>query len=435
MKAFRLFTIISLLIVASLLAAACGGAQTPAPSDAGQPAATQPAAESSSGEVITLNMFQQQDALLVDAMRAILDDFEKENPNIKVNLDSAPFAEYHNKLGTSFAGGNPPDVFWTDIRTAGYAAQGVLLPLDEYITQENRDDYLPSAWNETMYEGKTYAVPLHQLTEGLFINTTMAEDAGITIPTSVENAWSWQEFIDAAKKMTKTEGDQTLVWGFSQQRPLQDWSVLPLIIQHGGTTLSPDMKKASGYLNSQASVEALSWMGSWFNTEKIDTVESIPDGFPTGKIAIFQAPSSYRPLLESKFPDFKFTIAPMFKDINCGVTTGGWNMGIAAATKHPKEAWMLVDYVTRTAHAKWVKTSGYLPARTSVINSEPSFAEYPWNIFMEELQNCSVTRPPTPQYNFYFDTFKQAVTDIAVGQDAQQVLDAAAQKLDAELSK
>jgi fructooligosaccharide transport system substrate-binding protein len=441
MKANHLFRLLSVLVVASVLLTACAAPSTSAPATSAvatvAPAEAKPtvAVATVSGEVVELTMFQQQDVLLVPAMRAILDDFEKANPNIKVTLDSAPFAEYHTKLSTSFAGGNPPDVFWMDIRTATYASQGVLMPLDDRITQENRDDVLPAAWKEVIYNGVTYGVPLHELTEGLFINTQMAEEAGVKIPTNVDEAWTWEQFMVNAKKMTKVEGGQTLVWGFGQQRPLQDWSILPLFLQHGTESLSPDLKKASGYLNSAAGVEAMTFMSSWFNTEKIMSTQNIPDGFPTGKIAIFQAPSSYRPLLESKFKDFKFTIAPLFKDKNCAVTTGGWAMAIAAGTKHPEEAWKLVDYVTRTAHEKWVMTSGYLPVRKSVIAANPQFAQYPWKVFMEQLEKCSINRPATPDYTFYSDTFNHAVVDISVGLDPKTVLDAAAQKLDVELSK
>lgn len=445
MKKIRLFSILSFVVIASLSLASCTTA-TPTTAPAAPTTASavdQPTKEitaptevpATSGEVVELTYLMQQDAKLVPAMQAVVDDFMAAYPNIKVTIDSAPFSEYHTKLSTSFAGGNPPDVFWTDIRTAQYASQGVLMPLDDRITQENRDDYLASAWNETIYEGVTYAVPLHQLTEGIFVNTQMAADAGIELPTNVENAWTWEEFMNVAETLTKREGDSTTVWGFSQQRPLQDWSMLPLFYQNDAVTLSPDLTKASGYINSEAGIEAMTFMSSWYNTAKIISVESIPDGFPNGSLAMMQAPSSYRPLLETNFPDFKFTIVPMFKNKSCGVTTGGWNMGIAAASKHPEEAWLLVDYVTRIAHEKWVTTSGYLPARKSVIEGNPQFAEYPWVVFMEQLQKCAVTRPATPKYNFYFDTFKQMVVDISVGEDVTTVVNRTAEALDAELGQ
>src|SRR5205085_1283534 len=166
-----------------------------------------------------------------------------------------------------------------------------LLALDQFITDDNRKDYIPAAWTEAMYQGKTYGVPMHELTEALYVNTKLAQDAGIDLPKTVETAWSWDQFLAAAKKLTKRSGDQTSVWGFGVQRQLQDWSVLPVVYQHGGKVLSDDLKKASGVLNSPATVEAQTWYGNLFTKDKVIAVEVIPDGFPTGKIAMFQAPS------------------------------------------------------------------------------------------------------------------------------------------------
>ncbi len=388
-----------------------------------------------SAQAVTIRFWMQQDNLLQAAMTDLINDFQKANPDIKVQLEAFPFAEYHQKVSTAFAGNDAPDVFWMDVRTASFAQQGVLMPLDDYITKENRADYLDSTWLEPTYQGKTYGVPMHQLTEALYVNTAMAEAAGIKLPKTVDDAWTWDQFLDAAKKLTVRSGDQTTVWGFGVQRQLQDWSVLPVVYQHGGKVLSDDLKKASGFLNGQATLEALTWYGNLFTKEKVVAVEAIPDGFPTGKIAIFQAPSTYRPVLDSKFKDFKYTIIPLFKDKQCSVMTGGWNMSMSATTEHPKEAWLLIDYLTHERHADWVDKSGYLPARKSLIDSAAKFKDYPWSVFMEQLQKCPATRPATVKYTFFSDTFKKAVSDVAVGQDPKAALDDAAQKLDTELAK
>jgi ABC-type glycerol-3-phosphate transport system substrate-binding protein len=366
-------------------------------------------------------------------MQGLIDSFEAEHPNIDVQLDSFPFTEYHSKVATAFAGGEAPDAFWMDVRVASFAEQGVLRPLDDYITQENHDDYLASAWVETQYDGQTYGVPMHQLTEALYVNTDMAEAAGIDLPGTVEDAWSWDEFTAAAEALTQRTGDTTDVWGFGVQRQLQDWSVLPIVYQNDGAVLSEDLTTSAGYLNGEATVEALSWYGSLFSDLKVMSVEPIPDGFQTGKIAIFQAPSSFRPVLDNDYPDLNYTIIPLFKNKSCSVMTGGWNVSLSAFTEHPDEAWMFLDWITNTQHLEWVENSGYLPARHSVIDTAEQFSEYPWGVFMEELQNCAATRPPVAQYTFFFDVFKKAITDIAIGEDAQTVLDAAAEQLDAEL--
>lgn len=411
----------SALLICAWLVVACGAQPTTAPA--------QPAQE------VKLRFWMQADNLLVPAMQKLADSFQQKYPNIKVQLDSFPFAEYHQKVSTSFAGNDAPDVFWMDIRTASFAQQGVLLALDDRVTKENRDDYLAAAWIEAMYNGKTFGVPMHELTEAIYVNTAMADAAGIKLPKTLAEAWTWEEFRAAAIKLTKRSGSTTDVWGFGVQRQLQDWSVMPVVHQNEGRPLSEDLKKSSGFLNGPAAVEALTWYGKLFTEDKVVSVEAIPNGFQTGKVALFQAPSTFRPVLDAQFKDLKYTIVPLFKNKKCSVMTGGWNVSIAATTKNPNEAWLFLDWITREKHSEWVESSGYLPARKSVINTAPKFKEYPWSVFMEQLQNCAATRPPLAKYTFFFDTFKQAITDIAVGQNPKTTLDAAAQKLDAELAK
>lgn len=435
----RFWLILDVVLVLALMGAGCAGQPAPAPTTApatsAPPAVTQPTSAPPAATQVKLRFWMQQDNLLQAAMTDVIASFQKANPNIQVQLEAFPFAEYHQKVSTAFAGGDPPDVFWMDIRTAQFAQQGALLALDSYVTDANRKDYIPAAWTEAMYQGKTYGVPMHELTEALYVNTKMAEDAGINLPKTVETAWTWDQFTEVAKKLTKRSGDTTSVWGFGVQRQLQDWSVQPIVYQHGGKILTDDLKKASGALNSQATVEAQTWYGNLFTKDKVIAVEVIPDGFQTGKIAIFQAPSSFRPVLDRTFPDFKYTIVPMFKDKQCAVMTGGWNVSISATTKNVKEAWLLTDWLTREKHGDWVEKSGYLPARKSLIDTAPKFKEYPWGVFMQQLQQCAANRPATPKYTFLFDTYKQAITDIATGKDPKATLDAAAQKLDAELAR
>ena len=390
----RLYLLVTLVFALAL--AGCGGtadneaepplANTGVTETTDETEAEAPAVPAPAGEQVAIRFWMQQDNRLVTAMEGLIASFEEAHPNIDVQLDSFPFAEYHQKISTAFAGNDAPDAFWMDVRTASLAEQGVLLPLDDYITEENRADYLASTWLEPTYEGVTYGIPMHQLTEALYVNTDLAEAAGIELPASLDEAWTWDEFVEAATALTQRSGDVVDVWGFGVQRQLQDWSVLPVVYQNNGTVLSDDLRTATGHLNSSETVAALGWYGDLFAEHRVISVEPIPDGFQTGKIALFQAPSTFRPVLENDFPDLDYTIVPLFRDDSCSVMTGGWNVSMSATTAHPEETWLFVDWITREKHAQWVEESGYLPARHSVIEAGSAYGEYPWNIFMEQLQ-------------------------------------------------
>ena len=389
----------------------------------------------SAQQKVALRFWMSADPALEAAMDALLQEYMKTNPTVAVQRDAFPFNEYHQKLATAFAAGEPPDAFWMDVRTAAFAAQGSLLVLERYLTPENKADIIASGLIEPVWKGRLYGVPMHELTEGLFVNQTMFEEAGIRIPQRLNEAWTWDQFVEIAKRLTKRTGDRTDVWGFGVLRHLSDWSILPILEQNDAPPLSPDLKKATGYVNSPAAVEAWRWYQDLFIKHKVISVDPIPEGFPAGKIAIFQAPSTYRAVLDKRYPDFKYAVVPMFKAKRCAVTAGGWNVSVATRTKNPDAAWSLVDSLTRVQHTAWVRTSGYLPVRKSLLQREPAYRQYPWNIFTEQLQQCAVHRPPTAAYNFFFDTFLAVAKDVAVGRDVQKVLDDAAVRLDAALAR
>lgn len=397
-----------------------------AESETGDPATT---------EEVELTFWMSANPTLEAAMDDIIQAYMAENPNVTVVQEAFPFGEYFQKIFTAFSGGDAPDVFWVDVRTAAFAEQGMLLPLDDYVTEENRSDVIESAWQEATWDGTTYSIPLHQLTEALYVNTQMAEGAGIEIPTTMDEAWTWEEMVDVTTALTVRDGGQTSVWGFGMERHLQDWPLTAIIYQGGGQPLSDDLTQADGYINSAESVAAVDWVTDMVSEHEVMSVEPIPDGFGTEQIATFHGTSTYRAVLDNNFPDLDYTVAPLYVGPGgCAVTSGGWNVGIASTTEHPDVAWDLVDWMTRERHLEWVEKSGYLPIRTSVM-ADSQFAEYPWTIFLEQLNECSVNRPAIPEYQLYNDLMNAAGIDIAVGGDAQAVLDDIAASLDEEISQ
>jgi fructooligosaccharide transport system substrate-binding protein len=430
-----------------LLAIACSPAPgaapeaTPAPAPETAPeTAPEPAPETApepapeTAESHELTFWMASDPALEEAMDEILAGYMEAHPNVTVRREAFPFAEYFQRLLTAFAGGAAPDVFWIDIRTASFAEQGSLIPVEQFADQENLDEITPSALIEGTWNGTLYTMPLHQISEALYVNRQMAEEAGIRIPTSVEDAWTWEEFAEIAEQLTVREGNQVRVWGYGQQRHLQDWSSLPFIHQSGGQPVSDDLTQATGYLNSPESVEAMTFMQSLFTDPGVIAVDVVPEGFNTGQIAIFQAPSTYHTVLRTRFPDVEYIVVPLFRGAECGATVGGWNVGIANTTPDPAVAWSLVDWMTRERHQEWVETSGYLPIREPVM-AQPQFQEQPWSIFMDTLTECPVGRPATPHYQFFADTFQAAVRDIALGGEPQATLDEAAATMDEQLSR
>jgi fructooligosaccharide transport system substrate-binding protein len=368
------------------------------------------------------------------AMDKILKQFQADNPNVTVSLEDFPFAQYYQKLTTAFAGGSGPDVYWIDVRTAEFAKRGALLPLDKYVTNEWTADVFPVALKEGEWNGKRYAVPMHELANGIFVNKALFQQAGIPVPHDLKDAWTWNQLREIGLKLTDRSGGTTTRWGFGSQRDIGDWVVLPYLGQNGAAPLSPDYKKASGYLDSPASVEALTWFAKLYTEDKIATVSPTPDAFPTGSMAMIDAVSTYVIPLQRQYPDFAYDVAPAPRSTQCAVMTGGFNVGISSATAQPDLSWKLVDYMARVKHAQWADDSGYLPARKSVVASGAKYKEQPWKLFLDELDQCGIHRPATSEYGFFSDTFQALVKDVAGGADVKDSIAKATPVLDQRLA-
>jgi len=422
MRARSLLIAGRLVAALALLSAAC--------SPAG-PAA--PAAPAASGSPVQLKLWISGTPELDTAMNKILQQFQAENPSVTVTLEDFPFAQYYEKLTTAFAGGSGPDVYWIDVRTAEFAKRGALLPLDKYVTPDWLADVIPVALKEGEWNGKRYSVPMHELANGIFVNKALFAQAGIPVPHDLKDAWTWSQLRDIGLKLTDRSGGTTTRWGLGSQRDIGDWVVLPYLGQNGAEPLSADGKKASGFLDSPGSVEALTWWGKLYTDDKIATASPAPDAFPTGSMAMIDAVSTYVIALQRNYPNFAYDIAPAPRNKQCAVMTGGFNAGINTATTQPDLSWKLVDYMTRVKHAQWADDSGYLPDRKSVVASGAKYNEQPWKLFLDELNQCGIHRPASSEYSFFADNFQAMAKDISGGADVKASVAKATSALDQRL--
>ena len=367
------------------------------------------------------------------AFDKLMGDYKTKQPNIKIIHESYPYEQYFQKITTSVAGGGAPDVFWIDINTAGFAKRGLLLQLDKFVSKAYIEDAFPIALQEGQWNGARWSVPMHEIASGIYVNKKLFAEKGIPVPHELNQAWTWDQLRDIAVKLTERSGAVTTRWGIGFERGFNDWIIMPYVFANGGAFLSPDLKKASGFLNGPASVEAYTFFQKLHTEWKVASASPPPDAFPTGKMAMIDAVSTYTKAL-AKFPAFEYDVAPASKQKKAAVMTGGWNVGIYKKTKDPAMAWDLVDYITREKHSQWAIDSGYLPTLRSVAR-EPRYAAHPWKLFLEQMEKVSVVRPATPEYNYCEDQWDKATADIANGAPVQATLDKAAAAIDQRLKR
>lgn len=130
-------------------------------------------------------------------MDAVISNFEREHPNIKVEYVKKSPKQYREQLLTRIDNGTGPDIFRYH-NTWYPMLSGVLLPLSSDVIRP--DDfkrlYYPVMQQDLMKNGAIYGIPLHIDTLSLFVNTAILQASGEKAPTN------WNEFINVAKATT-----------------------------------------------------------------------------------------------------------------------------------------------------------------------------------------------------------------------------------------
>lgn len=179
----------------------------------------------------------------------IVKAFEKANPNIKVQVSSADYADYFTKLSTEIAAGTAPDTFELDYQDfVNYASSGSLLSLGSGTFSGSA--YTPTSVKAFEYTGQQMALPESFSDVLLYFNENLFNQAHIPYPTA---SWTWADEMAAAKKLTNKA---TGTWGLFQ--PVTFYEFYKALAQAGGQFFNAGKTKAT--FNSPAGVAAAQWL-------------------------------------------------------------------------------------------------------------------------------------------------------------------------------
>ena len=155
----------------------------------------------------------------IDIIKPILSEFEKENPDIKVEFMHIP-QNYFQKIHLLFASNKAPDViFINNLYLPLYANAGVLEPITL-----NENSFYKQSLDALSYNGKLYAIPRDVSNLVIFYNKDMFNKKQISYP---KNNWSFEEFLTTAKKLT----DENCFGISFEEDPL---FYLPYLMSNGG---------------------------------------------------------------------------------------------------------------------------------------------------------------------------------------------------------
>lgn len=156
-----------------------------------------------------------------------IDMFEEANPDIKVEGQYAEWAGYWDKLATSVAGGDTPDVMFQEDRYIGdYARRGVLADLSAIGIDTAKIDETLIAAGEI--DGKPYGIPTGSNVMSIVANPDLFEAAGVELPD--DDTWTWDDYVEIAEQISAGSPDG--VYGTSDYS-YNETGFLIYLRQHG----------------------------------------------------------------------------------------------------------------------------------------------------------------------------------------------------------
>ena len=197
------------------------------------------------------------------ALAAMIKEFERQNPNIKVELQTIGYNDYFTQLQSKVVGGNAADVFELNFENfVSYASQDTLALLDGKLGDTS--GFNDTALNAFVYDGKQYGVPNSFSNVVLFYNQDLFDQAGIDYPT---DSWTWDDMEKAGKKI-RALGDDV----FGLFRPLSFHEFYKASAQSGSSLMTSDYSKFT--VNTPTNVKVAQRMVDWQTKSNIMPTEA-----------------------------------------------------------------------------------------------------------------------------------------------------------------
>jgi len=282
----------------------------------------------------------------VKGLRQYVEEYQKLNPDVEIEIQSVPFDEYLKRILISHTAGVISDIYVLySLWGVQLVDSGILDQVPKDISDKVRASFVKAAVDGATIDKAIWGVPVEVANYALVYNKKLLREAGFNEPPK-----TWDELVAMAPKLTKRNPDGTIAqYGFAF---LAGWDsavvhpYLALLYSNGGKPFKDDFTEC--LLTSKEAIEALEAELKLFKNGATDPAASVWT-FPTGKVAMMIMAPWYETALKLGFKDeYEATVgvAPM-PYLKKPATTGyTWFIAVDSASKNKKAAWDFIRWMT-----------------------------------------------------------------------------------------
>lgn len=170
-----------------------------------------------------------------EVVEELLREFERDNPDVLVDVQQVPWSAAHEKLLTAHVGEATPDLAQIgNTWIPEFAVLGAIAPLDSLVAVGEvvrADAYFPGIWATNVLEGTVYGVPWYVDTRLLFYRRDILERAGCGRLLA-----TWSEWRACLERIKRAQGGDA----FAIFLPLNEWNQAAILGLQAGSPLLKD---------------------------------------------------------------------------------------------------------------------------------------------------------------------------------------------------
>jgi multiple sugar transport system substrate-binding protein len=298
-----------------------------------------------------------------DVYRALAQQFERQNPGARVNLQIQPgtSGEQYNRYVTLFAAKDSSvdvisiDVIWP----APMVAAGWLSPIDQWFTPERRAEFLPGAIRANTIGGKIYGVPWYTDAGLLYYRKDLLDKHNAKVPTT------WAELIATAQRIVQAENNPQLGGFLFQGARIEALAnfFFEVLWSNGGDILDAGGKVV---LDNGKGLESLNFMLDLVRRHRVTPpgVTTLPTddtraAFQDGRFVFLRNWTYAMGLFQSEGSRVqgRVAIAPLPRgSAGSASTLGGWQLAVSNFSRNKEAAYRFVEFMTGPVAQKSMAT-------------------------------------------------------------------------------
>lgn len=295
-------------------------------------------------------------------MAEVISDYQQTHPNVTVQYLRQSPKDYRERLQSSLAKGDGPDIFrWHNTWLPMLKTDLAPIPDTVYSPNEFDTTFYPIVKKDAFFNGNYYGIPLMFDTLALYVNEDIFQsDSTLKVPTT------WDNLRQAAYKLTVRDerGNPTragIALGTAANVDNFSDIIGLMILQNAGNPGKPD---------TEAVISAIKFY-TLFATQDRSWSDQLPNStyaFATAKTAMMIAPSWRALEVKTISPQLNFKLypVPQLPGTNVNWATY-WLEGVSKKSANSAAAWEFVQYLS----SREVLTKMYNLASKTRLFGEP----------------------------------------------------------------